>query len=79
MASVRDLGFRRKTVCNFLVVPGSINIVPPALKLMLTILIATSVMALLYGMAWHNQPARQPAFVRPVRKKGGRHHPSDSV
>jgi hypothetical protein len=46
---------------------------------MLTILIATSVMALLYGIAWHNQPARQPAFVRPVRKKGGRHHPSDSV
>ncbi len=47
---------------------------------MLTILFATSVLALLYGMAWHNQPARQPELVRPVkRQKCQQQQPPGSV
>ena len=43
---------------------------------MLTMLVTTFVLALLYGMAWHNQPARQPPLVPPAKaEKGGQNQP----
>ena len=38
-------------------------------KDMLTLIVTTTVMAVLYGLAWHNQPAKQPALTR--RAKSG--------
>jgi hypothetical protein len=62
-----------QATCNFLMVGGSIHIVPQALQLMLTILVTISVLSLLYGMAWHNRPARQPAPIGSVRREQGPH------
>jgi len=36
---------------------------------MFTLIVTTTVMAVLYGLAWHNQPAKEPVHTRRTKPK----------
>jgi hypothetical protein len=36
---------------------------------MFTLLVTTTALAVLYGLAWHDQPAREPARIRRSDRK----------
>ena len=40
---------------------------------MFTLLISVVVLSVLYGLSWHNEPARKPMLAGRINKKQGSH------